>query len=201
MFYKIYRIIRKNVLFILLAILLFSIFINIPILFNAKDKIFYSVNNLPKSEVGILLGTSKYLENGKKNLFYLYRIEAAKKLLDSGKIEKLILSGSKDIGYDEVEWMKKDLLKRGVDKNKIILDKKGYRTEKSVENAIALGYRKIIFISQKFHLERAIFLASLKGIESYGFVAESPDTIYSLRVYIRELFARIKLIFADLLFS
>lgn len=198
--YKIYRFVRKNILFLGLAILLFSIFINIPIWLNSDGKIFYLEDNLPSSEVAILLGTSKYVSTGKVNLFYIYRIDAAEKLLKNKKIKKIILSGSRDGGYDEVEWMKDDLLKRGISLDKIILDKKGDRTKDSVNNAIKMGYHNFIIISQKFHLERAVFLSSLSGMTSYGFVAESPDTIYSSRIYFREIFARIKLIFVDILF-
>jgi len=196
-----YKIIRKNILFVGLAILLFSIFINIPIWLNAKDKIFSEVNDLPESEVALLLGTSKYLPGGHKNAFYYYRIDAAEKMLKSGKVKKVILSGSKDVGYDEVKWMKEDLLKKGIDENKLILDKKGDRTESSIENAIDLGYTDFIVISQEFHLERALFLGLLKGVNLIGFSAESPNTIYSSKIYFREIFARIKLLFVDMLFG
>ncbi len=199
--YKVYRILRKNILFILLAILLFSIFVNIPIWLNSKGKIFYSLEKIPKADIGILLGTSRYISQGNINLFYKYRIDAAEKLLKSGKIKKIILSGSKDEGYDEVEWMKNDLLKKGIKIEKIILDKKGNRTKDSIDNAIKSGYSNFIIISQKFHLERAIFLSSLSGMVSYGFAAESPDTVYSSKIYFREIFARIKLIFKDILFG
>jgi len=97
--------------------------------------------------------------------------------------------------------MKEDLLKKGIDKSKLILDKKGDRTELSIENTIDLGYTDFIVISQKFHLERALFLGSLKGVNLIGFSAESPNTIYSSKTYLREVFARIKLLFVDILFG
>lgn len=195
-----YKVIRKSILLFGLVIILLSIFVNIPIWLNSKDKIFYNINDLPNTEVGLLLGTSKYLPSGDRNAFYYYRIDAAKKILDAGKIKKLILSGSKDHGYDEVKWMKEDLLKKGINENKLIYDKKGERTQASIENAINLGYNNFIIISQKFHLERALFLASLKNLDLYGFAAESSDTIYSSKIYFREIFARIKLLFIDILF-
>jgi len=53
--------------------------------------------------VALLLGTSKFLPEGHRNAFYYYRIDAAEEILKSGKIKKIILSGSKDVGYDEVK--------------------------------------------------------------------------------------------------
>ena len=98
-----YKIIRKNILLFGLAVLLFSIFVNIPIWLNSNGKIFYNAESLPEAEVALLLGTSKYLASGDRNAFYYYRIDAAKNLVDSGKVKKIILSGSKDEGYDEVK--------------------------------------------------------------------------------------------------
>ena len=97
--------------------------------------------------------------------------------------------------------MKEDLMKRGIGEDLLILDKKGDRTKDSIKNAINGGYKNFIIVSQKFHLERAIFLAALDGMTAYGMAAESPDTIYSLKVYLREIFARIKLLFVDILFD
>ena len=103
MFYKLYRFVRKNILFAGLIILLLSIFINIPIWLNSYGKTYKILSKTPNFEYGLLLGTSRFSKSGEKNLFYKYRIDAAEKLLKTGKIKEIILSGSKDHSYDEAE--------------------------------------------------------------------------------------------------
>ena len=201
MFYKLYRVVRKNILFFLLATLLFSIFINIPIWLTARGKIYSDITKIPTKKVGLLLGTTKYFQKGVENPFYLYRVEAGAELLKKKKIKKLILSGSQDGGYDEVRWMKNDLLKKGISENQLIYDKNGQRTADSIQNALNLGYNDFILISQNFHLERGIFLAQLQGGSIIGYEAKMPCWKQSLRTYVREIYSRINLLFYDFLWK
>ena len=119
------------------------------------------IEKLPNQKVGLLLGTSKTLPNGYKNYYFYYRIDAAEKLYKSGKIEYIIVSGDnsrKD--YNEPEDMKNELINRGVPADKIYEDFAGFRTLDSVVRAKEIfGQNSYIIISQKFHNERAVYLA------------------------------------------
>ena len=53
-------------------------------------------------------------------------------------------------------------------------------------------------ISQKFHNERAIFLARKYGIEAYGFNAKDVNKYFGFKTKVREYFARAK-VFVDFL--
>src|SRR4051812_11363691 len=95
----------------------------------AKGKLYSNVYDIPYNKVGLLLGTSKYLENGQINAYYLYRIEAAANLIKSGKIKYVIVSGdNSQKDYNEPAIMKADLITAGVDSSVIFLDYAGFRT-------------------------------------------------------------------------
>ena len=70
--------------------------------------------------MGLLLGTSKFLRNGKSNQYFDNRIAATVELFKSGKIKNVVISGDnskKD--YNEPEDMKNELIKRGIPEDRI----------------------------------------------------------------------------------
>ena len=98
--------------------------------------------------------------------------------------------------------MKRDLVRRGIPANKIILDRKGLRTFDSVIRAKEVyGYSEFTVISQKFHNERAVFLAGYNDMDAIGFNAKDAPNQKgksAQRMRIREIFAKVK-VFVDLL--
>ena len=181
---------------------IFVIFVNYHVGSSVEDKIFDSVSNIPQNKVGLLLGVSKYMANGSPNYYYKYRIEAAEKLYKARKISYILVSGDnsrKD--YDEPTSMKNDLIKRGVPEEVIFLDYAGFRTFDSVVRSKEIfGQDSITVISQKFHNERAIFIASNKEIHAIGYNAKDLSMKMGLKTRIREYFARVKMIL-DLTFG
>ena len=93
------------------------------------------------------------------------------------------------------------MIKRGIPANKIILDKQGLRTYDSVIRAKEVyGYSEFTVISQKFHNERAVFLAGHNDMDAIGFNAKDAPNQKgksAKRMRIRELLAKVK-VFADL---
>lgn len=169
---------------------------------STSESLFTDVTSIPKNRVGLLLGTIKVLPNGNVNRYYQYRIDAAVELFQQGKVEFILISGDNSReDYDEPTTMKEDLVKRGVPEARIFLDYAGFRTLDSVvRSKEVFGQRSITVISQKFHNERAIFLAHHYGINAIGFNAKSVSRAYGLKVMIREKLARCKMIL-DLIFG
>jgi SanA protein len=88
-----------------------------------------NLNNIPSRKVGLVLGTSKTLKNGRQNLYYKYRVDAAARLYKAGKVKYLLISGDNSRKeYDEPSTFKSDLIKRGVPAQRIYLDYAGFRT-------------------------------------------------------------------------
>ncbi|MBD78611.1 MAG: protein SanA [Crocinitomicaceae bacterium] len=169
---------------------------------SAKDRVFNSTREIPSNKVGLLLGTAKYLGNGHKNLYYLYRIDAAVRLYKAGKIKYILVSGDNgNKNYDEPTDIKNDLMAKGVPEDRIYLDYAGFRTLDSVVRSKEIfGQKKVTVISQQFHNERAIFIANMKGVEAVGYNAKDVGGKFGLRVKIRERLARVKMML-DLIFG
>jgi SanA protein len=169
---------------------------------SAEGKTFPEVEAIPHNKTGLVLGTSKYMRNGRDNMFYVYRINAAKDLFGMEKIDALVISGDNGTKtYNEPEMMKDDLVANGVPADKIYLDYAGFRTLDSVIRMDKIfGQKEFTVISQKFQNERAIYLAEKNGLNAIGYNAEDVPVSVSPRVYIREKLARVK-VFIDLLFN
>lgn len=192
----------KWIFFLGVFVFLCVYFSNRSIENNAKGKTFSDAKQIPHNSVGVLLGTSKYLRNGTLNPYFLNRVQAAVELFNAGKIDYILVSGDNSTKeYDEVTDFKNALIERGIPAERIYLDYAGFRTLDTVVRAKEIfGQTKISFISQKFHNERAIFLAEAKGISAVGFNAEDVSLHFGIKVSIREYLARVK-VFWDLLFA
>jgi len=162
---------------------------------NSKPFIFTSIEKIPPKRAVLVLGCSKYLKNGRVNYFYKYRIEATVKLFKARKVKAIIVSGdNSNKDYDEPTQMHDDLVKAGIPSKYIQLDYAGFRTLDSIVRAKAIfDLEDYIIVSQRFHLERAIFIAHAKRQKVVGFVAKGfPNTIWAKRMRRRELLARVK---------
>lgn len=166
---------------------------------NAEGKTFSSLDDIPKNKVGIVLGTSKRLKDGHPNAYYGNRIIATVNLFKANKIDYVLVSGDNGtIYYNEPTTMKKDLVTAGIPENRIFLDYAGFRTLDSMVRAKEVfGLDSATIISQKFHNERAIYLAEKKGLEAIGFNATDIALESGFKVQFREYFARVK-VFLDL---
>ncbi len=148
----------------------------------------------------VVLGTSKYMEDGQRNLYYLYRMEAAVRLYETGRVSRIIVSGhGGEKYYNEPREMEKDLLAAGVPAERIVQDPDGLRTIFSVRALREERGENIVFVSQRFHNERAVYLARQEGIDAHAFNARSPSVRYMVRMWTREIFAR-QLAFWETLF-
>ena len=162
---------------------------------SAKTKIYESVDRVPHRQTALLLGTAKYISRGQINYYYKYRIEAASKLWKAKKVDAIIVSGDNGTKfYDEATAMYEDLQKAGIPAKYITRDYAGFRTLDSIVRAKEVfGQDKIIIISQKFHLERALFIARSKGVDAIGFRAKDfANTLWAKRMQYREYLARVK---------
>ena len=194
------RIIIWAILLIVLTIICCYSIVSI----NASNKTFDNAKDIPNNEVGLLLGTSPRTPENAPNYYYINRIIATAELYKGGKISKVIASGgdysSHQGGYNELEAMRDSLIEYGVPDSVIILDYEGTRTLNSIVKVKEIyGYDNITLISQKYHNERAIYLALQNGINAIGYNAK-PSHIITKRIKNegREFLARVKL-FIDMI--
>ena len=193
------------VIFCNITILLLVFTCNYLVCHNAEGRLFTEVDSVPQSEVGLLLGTTPQTRIGRRpNQFFKYRIDAAESLYKACKVKSILISGDENSldGINEVECMRDSLVARGVPESAIILDGKGFRTLDAVVRATNVyDQHSYIVISQKFHNERAIYLAEHLGLDVeklYGFNAADATSNMAIMTYIREYFARVK-VFVDII--
>ena len=172
----------------------FVLLCNVWVVVSTRPHSYFSMDSLPTNQVGLVLGTSKTTSDGEENLFFRYRMEAAAKLYNEGKVKSLILSGNNDSKYyNEPLDMENAMLKLGIPKTAIQLDYAGYRTFDSIIRCKYLFKAdNITIVSQDFHNARALYIAQREGLDAVSFAAQDVPAGYSLRTLVREYLARPK---------
>ena len=111
-----------------------------------------------------------------------------------GAAPKLLMSG--DHGrteYDEVNTMKRIAMEAGVPSSNVFMDHAGFSTYESVYRARDIfGAKKMIIITQEYHLHRALFIARKLGVEAYGVAADYHTYLGQFMRDFREILARNK---------
>lgn len=188
------RLLRDLGLALLPAFVLVVVHANVTAMWASRGRVFDDVSEVPATKVGLLFGTSDRV-NGRENLYFRYRIEAATELWNAGKIKTLLVSGdNQTLRYNEPEKMRRALVKQGIPDDRIAPDYAGFRTLDSVVRAkVIFGADSLLFISQRFQNERAIYLAQANGIEAYGFNAKDVESHGGFKTKVREVGARVKM--------
>lgn len=160
---------------------------------SAEGRVFSDPANLPPSKVALVLGCAQEFE-GRENLYFKYRIEAVKELWEAGRVEHILVSGDNSRSdYDEPTDMKKALVAEGIPEDRIHCDYAGFRTLDSVVRAQKVFLLdRFVVVSQKFHVERALYLADELGIEAFGYPAKNVGGEGGRRTMAREELARVK---------
>jgi SanA protein len=159
----------------------------------SAGRIFTQIDAVPANDVGLVLGTSKRLKNGKPNLHFNQRIETAAALYRAGKVRHLLVSGDNHIAsYNEPDDMRAALVAAGIPADAITCDYAGFRTLDSIVRAKEIfNASTCTIISEEYHCPRALWIAREHGLDAIAFAA--PDVglkSWSLRADVREQFAR-----------
>ena len=199
---KLKKVYKPTIIILTLLSLISILWANSTINEQTETKIFTETDSIPDNNVGLLLGTSKYLRNGKSNQYFSNRISATVQLYKAGKIKNIVISGDNSKkNYNEPEDMKNELIKHGIPENRIYLDFAGFRTYDSVFRMKEIfGQDKFTIISQEFHNQRAVYIANSLNIDAIGFNAKDVNAYNGFKTKIREKFARVK-VFIDLIFD
>lgn len=186
---------------VMVALLLLAIVAsNLIIVFYSEKYIYDNKEDIPNHRAAIVLGTSRFLKSGHPNPYFDYRLGAAAELYHAGKVQYFILSGdNRTPFYNEPEQMRREMIKHNVPDSVLYLDYAGLRTlDSMIRSQKVFGQSSIIVISQKFHNQRAIFIARRNGIAAIGYNATDIDRRTGIRTQVREVFARVK-VFYDMI--
>ena len=185
----------KIILITIMTIIVLSpLLINLYVILNTTSNIIIKEEYQQLKDVDyiLVLGASvrrerpsPMLEDRLKKAIELYNINTQNKILVTGDHTKE--------DYDEETIMKNYLLENNIPEEKIIMDPAGVSTYDSIFRVQKqLKAKKIIIVSQKYHLYRALYIANSLGIEAYGVPAD--DIKYKGATYreVREILARNK---------
>ena len=116
------------------------------------------------------------------------------KLYQNGASDKIIMSG--DHGrkeYDEVSIMKNYAIEKGIPSENIFMDHAGFSTYESIYRAKDIfEAKKVVIVTQEYHLYRALYIANQLGLEAYGVGADPRQYVRATFREIREILARDK---------
>lgn len=115
----------------------------------------------------------------------LYNQKSAPKLLMSGD------HGQKN--YDEVNAMKQYAIENGVPSEDVFMDHAGFSTYETIYRARdVFKAKRVIIVTQEYHLYRALYIAKQLGIEAYGVSADLNRYAGQSMRDLREILARNK---------
>lgn len=181
--------------FVVALVFLFILTVNLNIVANTNDNI-YSVSETIKLSDDfdcILILGAGVKANGTPTDMLRDRLLAGFEGYKQLKTVPVFLSGdSENSDYQETVAMKKFLLDKEISEEDIICDGYGLSTYESIWRAKNVyGYNKILIVSQKYHLYRAIYIANELGMTAYGIdgalTTYGKQPLYSLREYLARL--------------
>ena len=121
------------------------------------------------------------------------RIKTGVSLYGAGLGDLILMSGDRHEGYDEVSAMEQEAKKLGVPAEKIAIDPTGFSTYDSIANLLEqYKGKRVLIVTQTYHLYRALYIAEKLGIEAYGVGADLRTYRKQLKYDLREVFARVK---------
>jgi len=122
------------------------------------------------------------------------RLRRGVELFEADAAPKLLMSGDHGrTNYDEVAAMKKFAVDADIDSSAVFMDHAGFSTYESIYRAKEIFQaKKIIIVSQEYHLYRALYIAQALGVEAYGVSADYRQYSGQSARDLREILARAK---------
>ena len=189
---KIHKIII--IMFLIIGILVLSLFIiNLIVLSKTKNMIISEEDALEK-EVDCILVLGAGVWGNNPSPMLEDRLLEGINLYNSGKCKKILMSGDHSkANYDEVNVMKKFAMEKGINSEDIFMDHAGLSTYDSIYRAKEIfNIKKVIIVTQKYHLYRALYIAKTLKLEAYGVQANPREYAGQLTREFREVIARNK---------
>lgn len=184
----------KYVIIVLIVMIVIVLGINFYVKLSTKNQIIENKDNPNLKDVDCIIVLGAGVWGDKPSPMLEDRLLEAISLYENNTSSKIIMSG--DHGkeeYDEVNTMKNFAIQKGVPSENIFMDHAGFSSYESIYRAKEIfGAKKVVIVTQKYHLYRALYIANRLDLESYG-VASNPR-IYGGETYreLREILARNK---------
>lgn len=173
-------------------------FLNIWVIEKADD---YVISAEEAKELNadciIVLGALVYPDGSLSDILR-HRVMTAVELFNLGASNRLLMSGDNSReNYNESAAMKAYAVKLGVPSEKIFQDYAGFSTYETMYRARdVFRAKKVIIVTQKFHISRAVYLARSLGLEAYGVICDRGTYQTEFINNLRETGARVKAVYS-----
>lgn len=189
----------KRIIALFLAVVLagggYVLGVNFYVILSQKKNIISleEASHMDKVDYVLVLGCG-VREDGEPSHMLYERLKRGAQVLEKVNGAKLLLTGDNSgESYNELAAMKRVSLENGVKEEKIVIDDFGFSTYESLYNAKNnFGAKKIIIITQPYHMYRALYIANKLGMEAYGVTAYLPFYPMQIIWSLREVLARNK---------
>ena len=192
---KAFRVTLAVMLVIAILVSLILLTTNIYIVMSVSDSVvsFDDAVTVDDADCIIVLGCFVRADGTPSNMLY-DRLDVGCSLYENRAAPKLLMSGDHgQTDYDEVNNMKNFAIDRGIPSSDIFMDHAGFSTYDSMYRArYIFGCKKVIIVTQEYHLYRALYIAEELGIEAYGVAADSREYVGQWTRDLREIAARTK---------
>ena len=184
----------KFVVIILIAIVLIVLLIDLFVINLVKNKILEKEQYSKLENIDCILVLGAGVRNNSPSPMLEDRILKAIELYNDGVASKIIMSG--DHGredYDEVNIMKNYAIDKGIPSEDIFMDHAGFSSYESIYRTLQIfEAKKIVIVTQKYHLYRSLYIAKSLGLEAYGVEANPREYGGATYREVREILARNK---------
>lgn len=191
--FKIIKKVFKTFLAVVLLLVLVIIGVSLFVKLKTSGNIVSSVKSLEKADCIVILGAG-VKSDGTPSLMLKERLDKGISLYENKISEKILISGDhRSRYYDEVNTMKNYCLNAGVESENIFMDHAGLSTYDSIYRAKEIfGAEKIVIVTQKYHLYRAVYIAQSLGLEVTGVACDTATYKGQAFRNLREVFAQNK---------
>ena len=183
----------KYILIVLIVIILVPVIINFYVILSTKNRI-VSGNSELLTDIDYIVVLGAGIRRGKPSPMLEDRLKTGISLYNNDISNKILITGDHmNDDYDEVTVMKNYLLEHGIPEEDIITDNYGISTYDSIYR-VKNVYKsnKVVIVSQRYHLYRALFLSDNLDLKSYGVEADLRYYYGQWYREIREILARNK---------
>ena len=188
------KIILKYGIVVIIIIAIIVLGINLYVRLSTKKQIIKEDEYKELSDVDCIIILGAGIWGDKPSPMLEDRLLEGIKLYKNNVSNKIIMSG--DHGreeYDEVNTMKNYAIENEVLSENIFMDHAGFSTYESIYRAKEIfEAKKIVIVTQKYHLYRALYIANRLGMEAYGVGADPRKYVGATYREIREILARDK---------
>lgn len=187
------KVLMYGIIFIAIIVIIILI-INLYVRISTNKKIIKENEYSKLSDVDCIIILGAGIWGDKPSPMLEDRLQEGIKLYQNNVSDKIIMSG--DHGreeYDEVNIMKKYAIENGVPSENIFMDHAGFSTYESIYRAKDIfKAKKVVIVTQKYHLYRALYIANQLGLEAYGVGADPRQYVGATYRELREIIARNK---------